>query len=196
MPRAFNEYEQAHIRDRLRKAGRQLFASNGVAKASIDQLVAAAGIAKGSFYKFYDSKELLFMDLLEESQNRIRAPLLTSRASSRKAFEQLLRKLFSEFCADPLIMLMGRELEFHTVVRRLPPDYLHKHQQDDQSFLEALISKWNKKRRLPARDVMAARMTMLALLGVQREFVGERLLPYALDAAVSSLADVLFETGG
>lgn len=51
--------EQLHIRKRLRESGRRLFATFGVVKTSIDQLTREAGIAKGSFYKFHDSKERL-----------------------------------------------------------------------------------------------------------------------------------------
>lgn len=34
-------------------------------KTSVDQLTRAVGIAKGSFYKFYESKEMLFFAVLE-----------------------------------------------------------------------------------------------------------------------------------
>ena len=34
-------------------------------KTSVDQLTKAVGIAKGSFYKFYESKEMLFFAVLE-----------------------------------------------------------------------------------------------------------------------------------
>ena len=35
-------------------------------KTSVDQLTKAVGIAKGSFYKFYESKEILFFAVLED----------------------------------------------------------------------------------------------------------------------------------
>ena len=76
MPRAFNDREERQIRARLRKDGRKLFAARGVLKTSIEEIARSAGIAKGSFYKFYGSKELLFFELLEETQNEIRAPML------------------------------------------------------------------------------------------------------------------------
>ena len=34
-------------------------------KTSVDQLTKAVGIAKGSFYKFFESKEMLFFAVLE-----------------------------------------------------------------------------------------------------------------------------------
>lgn len=38
----------------------------GMRQTTVDQLVEAAGISKGAFYKFYSSKEMLFLDLLED----------------------------------------------------------------------------------------------------------------------------------
>ena len=62
MPRAFDDSEQAEITERLKQAGRELFAVQGVVKTSIEELTVAAGIAKGSFYKFYENKETLFFE--------------------------------------------------------------------------------------------------------------------------------------
>ena len=35
-------------------------------KTSVEQLTEAVGISKGSFYKFFESKELLFFTVLED----------------------------------------------------------------------------------------------------------------------------------
>ncbi|MEV1174059.1 helix-turn-helix domain-containing protein [Nonomuraea sp. NPDC049784] len=42
----------------------QLFATQGLKKTSLDELVAAPGIAKGSFYAFFDSKEELYKEVM------------------------------------------------------------------------------------------------------------------------------------
>ena len=58
------------LRDRaapqaLLKATRRCAVTLGMKKTSVDQLTKAVGIAKGSFYKFYESKEMLFFAVLE-----------------------------------------------------------------------------------------------------------------------------------
>lgn len=40
-------------------------------KTSVDQLTKAVGIAKGSFYKFYESKEMLFFAVLENVHSEL-----------------------------------------------------------------------------------------------------------------------------
>ncbi|MFW6363170.1 MAG: TetR/AcrR family transcriptional regulator [Spirochaeta sp.] len=66
MPRRFSETEERQIDAQLREAARELMGRRGVRKTSIDDLASHAGISKGSFYRFYPSKEVLALELLAE----------------------------------------------------------------------------------------------------------------------------------
>ena len=63
---AFTDYETDQLRKALLKETRRCAVTLGMKKTSVEQLAKAAGIAKGSFYKFYESKEMLFFAVLEE----------------------------------------------------------------------------------------------------------------------------------
>ena len=196
MPSAFSQHAAKLIKAKLRSSGRALFAGQGVHKTSIEQLTKAAGIAKGSFYKFYESKELLFFELLEEAQNEIRAPLIVRdtprKTKTRKHFESLIRALFRDISNEPLVQFMARESEMMALARKLPPEKLKRHQNADQKFMKQLVEIWNMKPQPPKQDVVGSRISILLLISFNREFLGDRLLPHALDAAVSSLADCFF----
>lgn len=196
MPRAFSVQEEASIRELLRNVARRLFASQGVLKTSLEQITSAAGIAKGSFYKFYQTKEVLFFELLEDSQTQIREPLLVgnlpTHQKTRRHFEKRVRTLFDQICADPLVQYMGREQELLAIVRKTPPKILSAHQKEDQAFLDALIKRWNTKSKPPIRDVVAARVSVLLLVSLKRDFLGERLFPHAATSAIESLTDCFF----
>lgn len=64
MPRKFTPREEEQIREALLKAGRTIMGARGCRKTSIDELAHAAGISKGSFYRFFRSKESLALELL------------------------------------------------------------------------------------------------------------------------------------
>lgn len=66
MPRRFTADEEQRIEAALVEAGRGIMGLRGVRKTSIDELVHAAGIAKGSFYRFFPSKEALALNILAE----------------------------------------------------------------------------------------------------------------------------------
>ncbi len=62
---AFTDFETEQLRKALLKETRRCAVTLGMKKTSVDQLTKAVGIAKGSFYKFYESKEMLFFAVLE-----------------------------------------------------------------------------------------------------------------------------------
>ena len=57
MPAGFTEKEQEKIREELFLAGIKLIKEHGIQKTTVDKLTRSCGIAKGSFYLFYSSKE-------------------------------------------------------------------------------------------------------------------------------------------
>ncbi len=76
MPR-FSETEKENIRQKLLTGGEKLFAAHGLRKVTIDDLIGAANIAKATFYTFYESKEYLYMDIVEGIQKKIFTELET-----------------------------------------------------------------------------------------------------------------------
>ena len=64
MPRAFKEEEKEKIRAKLLEAGRSCFLRYGLKKTTIEDVVQPAGIAKSSFYLFFESKEALYVEVI------------------------------------------------------------------------------------------------------------------------------------
>lgn len=70
MPR-FSKQEKARIQQCLLEEGERLFTTYGLKKVTIDDIVKAVNIAKASFYKFYEGKEYLFLDIVQRKQKEI-----------------------------------------------------------------------------------------------------------------------------
>ena len=92
MPR-FRENEKERIYSKLLTEGERLFTTHGIKKVTIDDLVKAAGIAKASFYTFYESKEYLYLDIVQRIQQKIFAELnaLLDSNSSLPSKERVLQ---------------------------------------------------------------------------------------------------------
>lgn len=58
----FTEEQREEIRARLLASAQRHALKTGVKKTSLDMLTSDAGISKSSFYKFYESKEALFLE--------------------------------------------------------------------------------------------------------------------------------------
>lgn len=70
MPR-FSEREKARIQQCLLEEGESLFTIYGLKKVTIDDIVKVVKIAKASFYRFYEGKEYLFLDIAQRKQKEI-----------------------------------------------------------------------------------------------------------------------------
>ena len=65
MPKKYSQSERENIRkDLIRQAERCLY-YKGIGGTSVDELVRAVRIPKGTFYLFYPSKEDLFLQVLQ-----------------------------------------------------------------------------------------------------------------------------------
>ncbi len=76
MPRALTETERETIRARVVEAGRELFARYGLKKTTVEELAHAAGVAKGTFYLIFPSKETLYGQVLFQEITRMTARLV------------------------------------------------------------------------------------------------------------------------
>lgn len=63
MPKIFTEQERETIRKKLLDAGINELSYNRYRNIAIDKIASEAGIAKGTFYNFFSSKEAFFMKL-------------------------------------------------------------------------------------------------------------------------------------
>lgn len=145
MPTAFDDRERAAIRERLIAAAVDALGRGGLGAASVSELAAAASIAKGSFYLFYDSKEELFMDALEGIERDYRAIFETAPGMPGTAIERLhatFEAAFAKVTSDPAVgSIDGRTLD--RLTRALPPERVARHVEGDAAAMAAIAAAWS-----------------------------------------------------
>lgn len=147
MPKAFSEDERELIGKRLLEQGYKLFSAYGLRKTNVEEIARAAGISKGAFYRFYESKEALFMDVVEQAEIRARQELLAAvdlpGPSPRARLFAVLKKAFTLFETIPVLQfLVGSDYDL--LFRRIPVEKLQEHLASDRLFFEELISRCRK----------------------------------------------------
>lgn len=63
-PKSLTEQEKNIQAEKLFAKGRELLASYGVRKTSVEDITKAANMAKGSFYQHFESKEAFFFEII------------------------------------------------------------------------------------------------------------------------------------
>ncbi len=144
MPKGFTEHEKELIRKRLLKEGYKQFSAYGLKKTNIEELAEAAKISKGAFYLFYESKEALFMDVIEQVEIRVRQEVLAvidlPGPSPRARLFAVLKKAFNLFEAIPILQFFTGS-DYDLLFRRIPAKILQEHLDSDRVFLEELITR-------------------------------------------------------
>jgi AcrR family transcriptional regulator len=147
MPKAFSESEKQLIRAKLLEQGNKQFSTFGLKKTNVDELARAAGISKGAFYIFYDSKESLFMDVVEELEKRVRRQILAivdlPGPSPRARLFAVLKGAFNLFKTTPLLQILTGN-DFDVLMRRVPPEKFQQHLASDGVFFAELLDRCRK----------------------------------------------------
>jgi AcrR family transcriptional regulator len=169
MPRGWSERERATIQDRLLAAGRDLFATHGIRKTSVEDLTRAAGISKGAFYQFYESKEALFFEIIGRFELEFRQMLLAGLArpgaSGRDNVRRVLARAFAEWRSNPLFTRFGRA-DYEYLIRGLPSEAVESAARSDEDFAAELIAAWQQAGVRIARDSQQVARLMRALFFV------------------------------
>ncbi len=143
MAKAFSENERELIQKHLLEQGYKLFSAYGLKKTNIEDIAKATGISKGAFYGFYDSKEALFWEVIEQAEGRVRQQILTAidlpGSSARARLFTVLKKAFSLFREIPIIQFITGS-DYDLLFRRIPAEKLQEHLVHDRAFIDELFT--------------------------------------------------------
>jgi len=189
---AFSEEQNESIRKELIREARHCGVTIGMRKTSVEQLAEAVGISKGSFYKFFDSKELLFFAALEDihtegyavAQQALRDNAALPPAERAEAAILGMCRL-SETRA---LVFIENDAEF--LLRRLPQEVKSAHYHDDEVHIRALLEGSGLQPK-GGMALAAATVRGLILTVSHQEQIGE-LYPKVLETLVRGACKELF----
>lgn len=107
MPNAFTEEESKRIRQELILAGIRLSKELGVQKMSVEKLTSAVGIAKGSFYLFFGSKEDFILEVAAYASEETQKMLLKKLNGRTQMSAHEFMEFFNEYLHSDLDLMNG-----------------------------------------------------------------------------------------
>lgn len=147
MPKWFSEQEKEKIRSQLLDQGEKHFSQFGFKKTNVDEIARAVGISKGAFYRFYASKELLFMDVIEQVEIRGRREILKTidqpGPSPRARLFAVFKKAFDLFGELPILRIFSGS-DFDILTRGVSAEVFQEHIASDRKFFEELFDRCQK----------------------------------------------------
>lgn len=82
---------RSRTREALFKAGRSLFATRDVDSVSVDEIVAAAEVAKGSFYNHFPDKDVFAREIGAQVRNQVEAAISAANVDITDVAQHMAR---------------------------------------------------------------------------------------------------------
>lgn len=197
MARGFTADEREAIKQRLVEKGKELFQQYGFQKTSITQITEAVGIAQGTFYNFFNSKDTLYFLILEQEEAVIREQLLNVTYDTNESPEEVLKQLFERILhlgeINPLIkeLYVGNQLA--QLKYRLSAQEIEQHIAHDTDAFKTIVDKWQTV-GIPITvppEVVAGIFRSLFILTMEKEAIGEEVYKDTIDFLLTSVANEL-----
>ncbi len=195
MGAAFTEHEKSIIREQLKACAKEYMTTYGVKKTTVDQLAKAVGISKGAFYKFYDSKELLFFEVLEDFHTEFfgtAAKILHERIDLSEK-ERLEEAIWQTCIVMQKMTFIGSiENELPYLLRKIPADVLKEHYHSDDMYIKQIISQSGIKTSVSPEFICTAIHAILVIL-IHKDDVGHQHFDEVLRMFIRSLCEKILE---
>jgi AcrR family transcriptional regulator len=194
MPKKFGEKENQIIINKLKESGLELFSKYGLKKTSIKDLTSEAGIAQGSFYNFYHSKEELYFNLLESEEEEMATHMkniILNSGSAKEAIKITIIESCSLFEKTPLLRRIYESNDYELMVRKLPQETLLKHQKSDTELVTNTIMKvkTDNEKIKAVPEVISGILRGITLLNLHREEIGKDIYPEIIEILAESIAN-------
>ena len=188
----FSDEQRVQIRELLLQSARRHAIQTGVAKTSLDMLTGDAGISKSSFYKFYASKEALFLEVAAGWEEQIlssaqRTLSATGELTSKERAARFVYAVFETIHQLGIVRFLKEDLIYLNSF--LPKDEARAHCLTSAQGIFDTLREARIAFTQPEETVLAVIQLMyLSILSIGD--IGEEFFP-ALQLLVSSACDKL-----
>jgi AcrR family transcriptional regulator len=149
--RRFSDDEREAIRRQLVETGRELLVQFGPGKTHVADVTDEVGIAKGTFYQFFDSKEALYFEIFVREREEFLDGIETDLADAADAEAGVVR-LFDGYLSwieeSPLLQRLVAEEAYRTLPRELPAERLEREQREALAELRPFFDAWRESGQL------------------------------------------------
>ncbi len=195
MPKCYSEQEREYIKKRLKEEAADCIARYGIRRTTVDELVKRVKIPKGTFYLFYQSKELLLFEVILEQHDLIEQQLQQSinnidpSTFSANQLTDIILNFYTVANEIPILKVLNSD-EIELLARKLPPEVIAEHLGHDHDMLEQVFSSLPIKEGVDSKTFSAA-FRAIYLSSMHKDEIGEEQFEKALRTLIYGLVTQL-----
>lgn len=192
MPKLFSEKEKEIIRNKLIDEYRNsLLTSSDI---SVEELTSKVGISKGYFYSFYDYKELLFVDVVNQITSELNVAITSIVNSSEKNKKEKLKEIFSYLYVfikrNPWIKKVSG-IEYERILSKLPKETQDSLDIDDKQEISRILMALKIQLKVPEKEAIGMIQLVLFTVPYNDVFKNDYLKSY--NALVNAVIENIVE---
>ncbi|HLV10260.1 MAG TPA: TetR/AcrR family transcriptional regulator [Halanaerobiales bacterium] len=197
MPRHFSDEEKKIIKKDLLEKGEIFFIKKGLKKATIAELTGKLGIAKGSFYNFFKSKEELYYEIFQLEAEKLRKEIKGSLLDNEKEAVELLKEVMMIiFKTSENNLFLNRVFttdELSLVFQKLGAEKTRAHRDLSSKLFLSLIIKWQQEGELIEEEpeVILGIIRSIIFVGLHRQEIGDDVFSGVMEHLIKFTAEGL-----
>lgn len=192
--RVFSEEEREQIRQQMLEAGFPLLKEYGMTHTSISKITEAAGIAVGTFYKFWKNKEAYMAELISYHAHKMMPGLIGAEAIAgkrklgREDAARYLRAVVDENISIYPHMTLEDEAGLLRATNAFVPDLAK-----ESAVAESLLQYLDHVRADVNLGLVANLTKVLVLTAESREELHESAYQETLEVQIDTILNLIFE---
>ena len=185
------------IKARIKESGKKLFSDKGYKDTNVAEITKIAGVATGTFYNYYPSKDKLFIEIYLEENTKLKKSIMDSvhlEGDPITVMKEMMLLNYRGMNSNPILKEWYNKEVFHKIERNFREekgldsvDFLY------GSFIE-IVKKWQNERKMrndiDAEMIMAI-FTALINIDTHKEEIGLQYFPQILEYLAEFIMDGL-----
>lgn len=169
------------------RCGKHLFCLNGFKDTNIAEIMKMAGMAAGTFYNYYSSKEALFLDIYNDENVALKESIMKGLdidADPMQVIQEMLRLNLEGMSQNPILREWYDRESFGKIEKKFREenglervDFLY------SSFIE-IVRKWQTDGRMRQdidADMIMAIFTSLVVMETHKDEIGIAYFPQLIE---------------
>ena len=190
MPKVVSEEEKKLIKESIYENTLRLIQEKGVRSVTVDQIAALSGIAKGSFYTYYSSKEACLYETLKRSEKALFARMEEVMAQKLDTRDKAAAVLWEVFLAPESIVMYLNPCDLEALLRKLPAEYRAREQKKSKDYFQKSLALLGVS--LEKMEAIALMTDSLNLVATSKEY-SDQSKADALRVLVNAIPDYAAE---
>lgn len=191
MPKIFTDKEREVIQNKLLNAGIAQLEHKSYRNIAVSDIATEVGIAKGTFYNFFPSKEVFFYEIMQFIKERNRNSLKNLIRCNPPSKDEVTECLFQRYTQMKTVYDYFTPEEMKLIIRKLPNGDV---ENDSVEFAELLCGHLSEMDTGKAK-VIVNMCNILALSSANRSMFEQEAYEKTIRVFCRAMTDYIFEGG-